>query len=104
MAERELVYEPDFPDIKTIRAAFDELFGDTKGAVHRFSRSGLRYVKLSGGTTLIEQNPSKRSRWGQQARQGHRVAWLMKEGRYLARVIDGDVQFLVDKSAEEKVF
>ena len=59
MAGRELVYEPDFPDKGTIQAAFKQLFGEEKGKVRRFPRSGLRYVTLSGGTTLIEQNPVK---------------------------------------------
>ena len=95
MAERELVYEPEFPDKKTIQSAFKQLFGGEKDKVKHFQRSGLRYVVLSGGTTLIEQNPSKQSRWAQQARQGHQIAWLMKEGHYLARVIDGEVILLV---------
>ena len=101
MAGRELVYEPDFPDKETIQAAFKQLFGEGgEGKVQRFSRSGLRYVPLSGGTTLIEQNPSKKSRWAQQARQGHQIAWLMKEGRYLARVFDGEVTLLVPQAVD----
>jgi hypothetical protein len=75
MAGRELVYEPDFPDKGTIQAAFKQLFGEHgEGKVRWFSRSGLRYIALAGGTTLIEQNPSKQSRWAQQARQGHQIA------------------------------
>jgi len=105
MPGRELVYEPDFPDKETIQAASRQLFGEEgKGKVRRFSRSGLRYVALSGGTTLIEQNPSKQSRWAQMAHQGHQVAWLMKEGRYLARVLDGEVTLLVHQAREEDVF
>jgi|SRR3990172_7263418 len=66
MAGQELVYEPDFPDRETIQAAFEQLFGEEeKGKVRRFSRSGLRYITLSGGTTLIDQNPSRKSRWAQ---------------------------------------
>jgi len=77
MPGRELVYEEDFPDKGTIQTAFKQLFGEEgKGKVQRFSQSGLRYVALSGGTTLIEQNPLKKSRWAQQARQGHQIAWL----------------------------
>ena len=104
MAKQELVYEPDFPDKDTIQSAFKELFGREKGRVRRISRSGLRYITLSGGTTLIEQNPSKQSRWAQQARQGHQIAWLMKDGRYLARVFDGEAQFLVRQANEEDIF
>ena len=51
-------------------------------------------MALSCGTTLIEQKLSKQSRWAQQARQGHLIAWLMKEGRYLACVFDGEVTLL----------
>ena len=105
MAGRELVYEPDLPDKETIQAAFRQLFGEEgKGKVRRSSRSGLRYIPLSGGTTLIEQNPSKQSRWAQQARQGHQIAWLMKEGRYLARVFDGEVNLLAPQAGGEDVF
>ena len=105
MSGRELVYEPDFPDRETIEAAFRRLFGEgDEGKIRRFSRSGLRYMALSGGTILIEQNPSKRSRWAQMARQGHQIAWLMKEGRYLARVVDGEVDLLVQQTSEEDVF
>ena len=95
MAGGELVYEPDFPDRETIRVAFNQLFGEEKGKVRCFPRSGLRYLTLSGGTPLIEQNQSKQSRWAQQARQGHQIAWLMKEGLYIARVFDGEVHLLV---------
>ena len=104
MPKQELVYEPDYPDEEEIQGAFRELFSDEKGTVRRFSRSGLRYLYLSGGTTLIEQNPSKQSRWAQMARQGRQIAWLMKEGRYLARVIDGEVQLLAPQRGEEDVF
>jgi hypothetical protein len=105
MVGRELVYEPDFPSKETIQAAFTQLSGEEgKGKVRRFSRSGLRYVALSGGTTLIEQNPSKKSRWAQMARQGRQIAWLMKEERYRARVIDGEVQLLAHQAGKEEVF
>jgi hypothetical protein len=28
------------------------------------------------------------------ARQGHRIAWVMRDGEYLARVVDSTVQML----------
>jgi hypothetical protein len=105
MPGREWVYEPDFPDKVTIQTAFSQLFGEGgKGKVKRFSRSGLRYLALPGGTILIEQNPSKQSRWARMAREGHQIAWLMKEGRYLARVFDGEVHLLVNQAREEDIF
>jgi hypothetical protein len=76
-----------------ILVAFEKLFGGGRG-VHKFQRSGLRYVNLPEGAILIEQNPQKGSEWAELARQGHRIAWAMREGRYLARVVDGEVVML----------
>jgi hypothetical protein len=76
-----------------ILVAFEKLFGGGRG-VRRFSRSGLRYVELSEGAALVEQNPKKTSEWAELARRGRRVAWLMRDGEYLARVIDGELTFL----------
>jgi len=76
-----------------ILVAFEKLFGGGRG-VSRFSHSGLRYVNLSGGAVLIEQNPKKRSKWAQLAHDGHRVAWVLRDSEYLARVVDGEVLML----------
>ncbi len=76
-----------------ILVAFEKLFGGGRG-VQRFARSGLRHVKLPGGATLVEQNPNKQSEWAALARQGHRVAWVLRDGEYLARVVDGEVVLL----------
>lgn len=76
-----------------ILVAFEKLFGGGRG-VQKFPRSGLRYVRLAGGALLIEQNPKKKSAWGALARSGRRVAWVMSEGAYLARVVDGEVVML----------
>lgn len=76
-----------------ILVAFEKLFGGGRG-VRRFSRSGLRHVSLPGDAVLIEQNPEKSSEWAQLARQGKRVAWVMRDGEYLARVVDGEVTML----------
>jgi hypothetical protein len=83
----------DAPAAGVILVAFEKLFGGGRG-VRRFSRSGLRYVKLTEGATLIEQNPKKTSEWAELARRGRRVAWVMRDGEYLARVVDGEVTFL----------
>ena len=85
--------EEDVPAPGVILVAFEKLFGGGRG-VRRFSRSGLRYVELPEGATLIEQNPKKMSEWAELARQGRRVAWVMRDGAYLARVVDGEVTFL----------
>ena len=79
-----------------ILVAFEKLMGGGRG-VSRFAQSGLRYVKLDRhGTILIEQNPNKRSVWAHLARSGHRVAWAMRDGKYLARIVDGEVVMLDD--------
>ena len=78
-----------------ISVAFEKLFGGGRG-VSRFVRSGLRYVKLGKDIVLVEQNPSKKSEWAQLAQQGRRLAWVLREGEYLARVVDGEVTWLVD--------
>jgi len=73
-----------------ILVAFEKLFGGGRG-VRRFARSGLRYVLLAGEAILVEQNPQKSSEWAKLARGGHRIAWAMRDGEYLARVVDGEV-------------
>ena len=76
-----------------IKVAFEKLFGGGRG-VKKYARSGLRYVELDGGAVLVEQNPKKKSEWAAAARSGQRVAWLLRDGEYLARVVDGEVLML----------
>ncbi len=76
-----------------ILVAFEKLFGGGRG-VSRFSRSNLRYTNLPGGAILVEQNPKKKSEWAKLASQGHRIAWVMRDGEYLARIVDGEVVML----------
>lgn len=79
---------------EVVGAAFEKLFGEDERGVRRFAHSGLRYVKLPEDAVLIEQNPEKNSEWAARARKGRRVAWAMRDGRYLARVLDGEVELL----------
>lgn len=76
-----------------ILVAFEKLFGGGRG-VRRFARSGLRYVNLKAGAVLVEQNPKTRSEWARLAKEGHRIAWVLRDGEYLARVVDGEVVML----------
>ena len=76
-----------------ILVAFEKLFGGGRG-VRRFQRSGLRYVELAEGAILIEQNPKKSSEWATLAQKGERIAWVMRDGEYLARVVNGEVAML----------
>lgn len=41
----------------------------------------------------LEQNPVTKSRWAQMARSGKRVMQFLSEGRYVANVVDGKVNF-----------
>ena len=93
MSEQNETRAEDMPSAGQILVAFEKLFGGGRG-VRRFARSGLRYVKLDGGAQLIEQNPTKRSEWAELARKGHRIAWVMRDGEYLARIVDGEVVML----------
>jgi hypothetical protein len=96
MAEREGGDEELTPG--RILVAFEKLFGGGRG-VRRFPRSRLRYVELPARARLVEQNPDKQSEWAELARHGRRVAWAMRDGAYLARVVDGEVVML--NSGEE---
>lgn len=79
---------------EAIAAAFEKLFAEQGRGVRRFARSGLRYVKLPEDAVLIEQNPKKSSTWAELASRGHKIAWAMRDGKYLARVMDGAVEML----------
>lgn len=87
------VEQDEAPTPGQILVAFEKLFGGGRG-VRRFQRSGLRHVTLGGGAVLVEQNPKKRSEWAELARAGRRVAWVLRDGEYLARVVDGEVVML----------
>lgn len=94
MAESDRAEAEDVPAAGVIVVAFEKLFGGGRG-VRRFRQSGLRHVELPHDAVLIEQNPKKSSEWAELARKGRRVAWVMRDGHYLARVVDGEVTFLV---------
>lgn len=93
MAESGSDEAEDVPTAGVILVAFEKLFGGGRG-VRRFRQSGLRHLELPHGCVLIEQNPKKSSEWAELARAGRRIAWVMRDGRYLARVLDGEVTFL----------
>jgi len=86
--------ETRLPSSEEIAAAYEKLFGNETDGVKQFRPSGTRYVELPGGLILVEQNRKKDSTWGKQARAGHKIAWVMKDGDYLARVVDGNVHIL----------
>jgi len=64
--------------------------------VHRNPKRGLRQVDfMFDGTEIrgLEQNPETKSRWAQLARSGKKVMQFLNEGRYVANVVDGRVNF-----------
>ena len=93
MAESDRAGAEEVPEAGVILVAFEKLFAGGRG-VRRFRHSGLRHVELPHDCVLIEQNPKKSSEWADLARSGSRVAWVMRDGRYLARVVDGEVTFM----------
>ncbi|MGH9495028.1 MAG: hypothetical protein ACRD3B_08535 [Candidatus Sulfotelmatobacter sp.] len=60
--------------------------GSSRFRTVRFAISGSEYQ-------AIEQNAEKPSRWGQLAREGHRVVQVreLASGKYVAVVVDGKV-------------
>lgn len=64
--------------------------------VRRTSKRGLRQVDfVFDGREIrgLEQNPETKSRWAQIARSGKKVMQFLSEGRYVANVVDGKVNF-----------
>lgn len=92
MPKKEL--EIKLPSLEEILAAYEKLFGNSQDDIHRFKPSGVRYVDLPDDLILVEQNPDKDSHWAKQARKGRKIAWVMKDGEYLARVVDDKVDLL----------
>jgi hypothetical protein len=71
-----------------------------EGRKFRVTRTGSRRFRtvrfVAGGGEeyqAIEQNAEKPSRWGQLARQGHRVVQFrdLQTQKYVAAVVDGEV-------------
>ena len=61
--------------------------------IKRFSRSGVNYIDYKD-LRFIEQNKNKQSQWGKKAREGHKITWIIKNGVYIARIIDGEYKLL----------
>lgn len=69
------------------------------GRAEKVTRTGTRRLRTvrfemrGKGYQAIEQNAEKPSRWGQLAREGHRVVQFREigSGKYVAVVVDGKV-------------
>ena len=70
--------------------------GGQKFRVQKTSRSKLREVDFEcDGQELrgLEQNPDTRSNWAKLAREGKKVMQFLRDGKYVANVVDGKVRF-----------
>jgi hypothetical protein len=72
------------------------ILGETLFPVRRTPKRGLRQVDFTfEGNEIrgLEQNPQTKSQWAQMARAGKKVMQFLREGRYVANVVDGKVTF-----------
>lgn len=72
------------------------VLGTERYPVRRTPKRGLRQVDfVFEGDEIrgLEQNPQTKSRWAQMARSGKKVMQFLSEGRYVANVVDGMVNF-----------
>jgi hypothetical protein len=70
--------------------------GSGRYPVRSIPKRGLRQVDFAfDGSEIrgLEQNPQTKSRWAQLARSGKKVMQFLSEGRYVANVVDGKVNF-----------
>lgn len=68
--------------------------GTERYAVRRTSKRRLREVDfVFDGREIrgLEQNPDTKSRWAAMAREGKKVMQFLREGRYMANVVDGKI-------------
>ena len=64
--------------------------------VQKTTRSKLREVDFEiDGEKLrgLEQNPDTSSNWARLARKGKKVMQFLRDGKYVANVVDGQVRF-----------
>jgi len=83
------IYKAIFEGKKNVK--IDEI----EYSIKKFS-SGIKYVDLFG-YRFIEQNWRKKSEWGKKAREGHKIMWIIKGRRYIARIMDGEYNNLLKK-------
>jgi hypothetical protein len=68
--------------------------GTQRFPVRPTPKRGLRQVDfVFDGNEIrgLEQNPRTNSRWAQMARSGKKVMQFLREGHYIANVVDGKV-------------
>lgn len=70
--------------------------GSERYPVRSTPKRGLRQVDFvfeENEIRGLEQNRQTKSRWAQMARSGKKVMQFLSEGRYVANVVDGKVNF-----------
>lgn len=70
--------------------------GADRFPVRRPAKRGLRRVDfVFEGEEMrgLEQNPDTQSEWAKMARSGKKVMQFLRQGRYVANVVDGKVRF-----------
>ncbi|MHA1730746.1 MAG: hypothetical protein ACTSU5_02330 [Promethearchaeota archaeon] len=78
------------------RESFVEIDGK-RFFVHYFKHKAVKFVdvKLNGTKfRFIEQNRRKASKYGKMAKEGHKILWVLREGEYHARMIDGEFELM----------
>jgi hypothetical protein len=71
-----------------------DLDGETY-PVHQTSKSKLKQIDFcfeDRDLRGLEQNPNTKSRWAKMTREGKQVMQFLEAGRYIAVVVDGNVQ------------
>jgi hypothetical protein len=72
------------------------VLGTERSPVRRTTKRRLRQIDfVFDGNEIrgLEQNPETKSRWAQMARAGKKVMQFLSQGRYVANVVDGKVNF-----------
>jgi hypothetical protein len=79
--------------LKIFNAMFnDQETVEIEGDTYYFDRTpqlGLMLIRISD-YKFLEQNPEKDSSWGEKAREGHKIMWILKDGDYIAQVYEGE--------------
>ncbi|MFX1415112.1 MAG: hypothetical protein ACFFA2_14965 [Promethearchaeota archaeon] len=84
-----IIYEAIFEGKKKV------IIDEIEYPIEKFS-SGIKYLDLFG-YRYIQQNWKKKSEWGKKAREGHKIMWIIKGRRYIARIMDGEYTDLLKK-------
>lgn len=70
--------------------------GSERFSVRRTPKRDLRQVDfVFDGENIrgLEQNPATKSRWAEMARSGKKVMQFLRDGQYVANVVNGKVTF-----------